>query len=118
MAIGIKSFEMLWHDTVMCSVTVKNDVPIKIEQFCHPNLMPAIFINDKQSLITFFKNHTFDENRPDMKELLQLLGLNYYNPYLMCRKLHGIQCGQPVWLRFEDDTIQTFNEAMQDIQNN
>lgn len=64
------------------------------------NLEPTI-----DDLDDFFEEHIFDRNRFDMKELLAVRGLDFYDPEAIARISHGRSSDNTYWMRFDDEDI-------------
>ena len=99
-------FLLMWKDEVIASVTVgENEVNID-RYVIHP--VKQIFYADKISRFKFgeiLKLRCWDEKRPDIKELLNAIGLENYNPYEICKKTHGRMVQDPIWFKFEGETL-------------
>ena len=63
----------------------------------------------------FLEYRCFPKTRYNCRELLDALDIDFYNPYAICRKTHGIMFGDFYWLKFEGDT--TTWEFVQDWLN-
>lgn len=51
----------------------------------------------------FFEERCFPRERANCKDLLRRLGLGCYEPELICRKTHGLQFDDFIWLQFSDE---------------
>ena len=51
----------------------------------------------------FYEDRCFPKERANCKELLRDLGLDCYEPELICRKTHGLQFDDFLWLQFSDE---------------
>lgn len=56
-----------------------------------------------EDLMEFYESRCFPRERVNAKELLHGLGLDYYDPELICRKTHGQQFDDFMWLQFSDE---------------
>ena len=45
------------------------------------------------------------------KEILKAMGLDYYDPFLICRQTHGVLHGDFLWLRWEDQKDFTWEDV-------
>ena len=64
-------------------------------------------IND---LFDYYKSRCFPEYRRNLKDILRGLDLNFYDEEYICRKTHGTQFDDFVWLQFSDEPQVTYNE--------
>ena len=53
-----------------------------------------------------FETRVFSKKRPDLKILLNQLGLNNYNVYDIVKKTHGFMTKDSFWLKFDDEQLQ------------
>lgn len=58
----------------------------------------------------FFEDRCFPRERVNAKDLLHDLGLDYYEPELICRKTHGMQFDDFIWLQFSDEPQVCWND--------
>lgn len=56
-----------------------------------------------QDLLEFYEDRCFPRERVNCKTVLKSIGLDYYDPELICRKTHGVQFDDFVWLQFSDE---------------
>ena len=56
-----------------------------------------------EDLMDFFKERTFPENVSDLDNVLKILGLKKYDPYLMCKKRQGRTPRDHNWIDFIED---------------
>lgn len=54
-------------------------------------------------LLEFYEDRCFPRERANCKDVLKRLGLDYYDPELICRKTHGLQFDDFTWLQFSDE---------------
>lgn len=54
-------------------------------------------------LLEFYEDRCFPRERENAKDLLHGLGLDYYDPELICRKTHGMQFDDFMWMQFSDE---------------
>jgi hypothetical protein len=65
---------------------------------------------DLKMLDDFFEDRCFPRERVNCKEIVHNLGLDYYEPELICRKTHGLQFDNFIWLQFSDEPQVTWND--------
>lgn len=56
-----------------------------------------------EDLEEFYEDRCFPRERANAKDLLHGLGLDYYEPEAICRKTHGMQFDDFMWLQFSDE---------------
>jgi len=56
-----------------------------------------------EDLMEFYEDRCFSRERENCKTVLKSIGLDYYDPELICRKTHGLQFDDFVWLQFSDE---------------
>ena len=67
----------------------------------------TVTLNDLEE---FYEERCFPRERVNCKELLRDLGLDCYEPELICRKTHGVQFDDFLWLQFSDEKKVTYQE--------
>ena len=60
--------------------------------------------------ISFLEERCFPKERANCKEVLKLIGLDYYDPYAIVHKTHGVMCHDNFWIKFEGENI-TYEET-------
>ena len=58
----------------------------------------------------FYEERCFPRERANCKELVRRLGLDCYEPELICRKTHGLQFDDFIWLQFSDEPQVKWND--------
>ena len=100
------NFLLMWRDEVISSVSIDNK-SVHIDRYIiHP--VKQIFYKDELSRFEFgeiLRHRCWDESRPDLLQLLNLIGLQEYNPYEICKKTHGKMAQDDTWFKFEGETI-------------
>lgn len=56
-----------------------------------------------KDLEEFYEDRCFPRERTNAKDLLHDLGLDSYDPEAICRKTHGMQFDDFMWLQFSDE---------------
>lgn len=64
-------------------------------------------VNDLEE---FYEERCFPRERVNCKDILRNLGLDCYEPELICRKTHGVQFDDFIWLQFSDEPQVTFED--------
>lgn len=99
-------FLLMWQDEVISSVSV-GEKTVHIDRFIlHP--VKQIFYKDDITRFEFgeiLRHRCWDESRPDMNNLLSLIGLREFNPYEICKKTHGKMIQDDTWFKFEGETL-------------
>ena len=63
-----------------------------------------------QDLLNFYEDRCFPKERANCKTVLKTLGLDVYDVEQICRKTHGLQFDDFLWLQFSDEEQVTWNE--------
>lgn len=56
-----------------------------------------------KDLLAFYEERCFPRERANCKTVLKSIGLDYYDPELICRKTHGLQFDDFLWIQFSDE---------------
>jgi hypothetical protein len=62
------------------------------------------------TLEEFFEERCFPRERANCKQILRELGVDCYEPELICRKTHGLQFDDFIWLQFSDEPQVSWND--------
>lgn len=54
-------------------------------------------------LVEYYEDRCFPRERANCKQVLKGLGIDYYDPEMICRKTNGVQFDDFVWLQFSDE---------------
>ncbi len=99
-------FDYMWRDKVVAHVYANARTGEVRQQvignggFDAPIWHPE---NNMDTLYDFFESRCFPRERYNCEELLKLLDLTEYNPYLICLKTRGRQWSDYYWIRFKGD---------------
>lgn len=63
-----------------------------------------------KDLLEFYEDRCFPRERVNCKTVLKSLGLDYYDPEMICRKTHGLQFDDFLWLQFSDEPQVCWND--------
>jgi len=102
--------EVFWKDEKTAAVRLDEYYAYISRYTKHP--VKQIFYNEK---ITRFElgeiltDRCWDPKRPDINRILELMGLDEFNPYEICRRTHGRMYQDNIWFRFPGEKI-TFEE--------
>lgn len=58
----------------------------------------------------YYKSRCFPEDRANCMELLKRFSLSHYDPELICRKTHGQQFDDFIWLQFSDEEQVSYQD--------
>lgn len=85
-------------------VTNYTDDKLKLPYYRKPRNMAEVAV--------VFEMRSFCEERPDLDEMLEHIGLKVYDPLSICRITRGVLMGDKQWIRFKDDPIKTYDELL------
>ena len=106
------SFNTYWKNDLTCEVTVKKEGITFINHTTDPITLPFGINTTATSsdLEDFFEERCFPRERANCKDILNSLGLECYEPELICRKTHGLQFDDFLWIQFSDEPQVTWDE--------
>lgn len=100
------TFDLYNKDKRIAHVELKgNDVKVinyNNSRIFNPFLIPCV---TRATVINFLENRCFEITRPDKQELLNRMGLEYYDVIDIVKKTHGMMAEDLSWLKFEDEDI-------------
>lgn len=109
-------FEVYWKNDISARVYVHED-HIRVSRFIkHP--AKQLFAKDKMTrnqLNEIMAGRCWDQNRPDLLDLLKGIGLESFNPKEILRKTHGVMRNDFIWFRFPGENIQAEDVLLRPI---
>ena len=100
-------FDVLWLDDIVSHVKVGPGKDVMIDRFViHP--LKQIFCKDrmtKYELGEVMRLRCVDENRADIKEYLEYIGLREYDIWKILRATHGAMSQDFIWIRFSGERL-------------
>ena len=100
-------------EDLICTIKVEgNYVSFELHKDVLPVFRPFGVKTDVdiEDLEEFYEERCFPRERVNCKELLNLLDVPCYEPELICRKTHGLQFDDTIWLQFSDEPQVTWEE--------
>ena len=107
----IHNFTLMWRDEPTADLKISGDDVI-LERYT-TNPAKQLFYADRISLFELgeiLTTRCWEENRSGIDELLNLIGLDTYDPYAIVRRTHGLMAQDPIWFRFEGEKL-TYREV-------
>lgn len=97
--------DYFYKDDLLTKIHVRG-TEVTFENFSDEVLLIAFGVRTEvtyKDLEEFFEDRCFPRERQNAKELLKGLGLDYYDPEAICRKTHGMQFDDFMWMQFSDE---------------
>ena len=98
-----------WEE-LTCKVHVRG-TDVTFENFTDKVIMLPFGVRTSvtyQDLLNFYESRCFPKERENCKEILNLMGLDYYDEEAICRITHGTQFDDFMWMNFSDGEQVTF----------
>ena len=107
----IRDFTLMWKDEPVADLMIQNG-HVLLERYSD---CPAkqLFYADRITLFELgeiLRARCWEEQRPDILDLLHMIGLEEYDPYAIVSKTHGLMAQDPIWFRFKEEKL-TYREA-------
>ncbi len=107
-------FTTYWRDIPTCHVVV-HGLDVQFENFTDNPIRLPFGVRtqeevDRDCVEEYFEERCFPRELANCKDLLQRLGLDCYEPELICRKTHGQQFDDFCWIQFADEPQVTYEE--------
>ena len=102
----MKDFDVFYNDEKTASVRICPDRVYITRYVLHP--VKQIFPKDEMPRFEFgevLRNRCWDPHRDNIDKYLEKMGLDSFDVYKICEKTHGVRIGEPIWFRFEGETI-------------
>lgn len=99
-------FQIMWKNELVADVEVFPDTDeVKLQKHKgFPNFLDNRV--DRRRIYEFIKSRCVEENRSDIREILNQLGIQEYDPWKMVRVTHGVDWDDFYWLRFEGEDFR------------
>ena len=107
------TIEFFYKDKLTSLITVEG-LKVSIENYTDNLLWTAFGVNTNptyKDFEDFLEDRCFPRTRDRAKEILKSMGLDYYDPFLICRQTHGVLHGDFLWLRWEDQKDFTWEDV-------
>lgn len=98
--------ECYWKNERTASVRLDNHYAYITRYIIHP--VKQIFYADKITRFEFgeiLEDRCWDKHRADIDEILEMIGLDEYNPYEICKRTHGRMYQDNIWFRFPGEIL-------------
>lgn len=101
----MKEFDIMMKDEVIAhvkydstGVIIKQFVDFPFKQFYDDNI-------SKEELLEWVEERCFPRTRHNAQELLEYLGLEFYDPWAIIEKTHGLIIEDYYWIRFKGEDL-------------
>ena len=98
--------DVYFKDELQCKVHVRGS-SVSFENYGTQPIWLPFGVNTSatlKDLEEFYEDRCFPRERVNCKDILKRLGLDFYDPEMICRKTHGLQFDDFIWLQFSDET--------------
>lgn len=117
--LGELEFDYMWEDEVISHVKRNKDGSYEITDYNKdPVILPFRGKDSSQAtdeeLLKFFKYRCMSEHRRDLRDALDTIGLQEYDPYNIVRKTYGLMFGDCMWVRFKGVT-KNYDEVRREL---
>ena len=103
----VLKFDYMYQDDVTTHVEFnRKNGEVRIKNFTNDILLRMFGVNENPTCDDLYKaleDRCFSRKRKDLNILLELLGLNEYNPFKIVEKTLGRTWHDTFWIRFEGD---------------
>lgn len=100
------TFEVYWKDEITARVYVRGADVIVSRFIEHP--LHQLFAKNKMTrhqLNQILISRCWDQGRADIEQLLEGIGLEYYNPHEIVKRTHGVSYNDYIWFRFPGEEL-------------
>lgn len=113
--LDFSTFRTYWQDKLTAEVIINNnDVIIKRYE---TNPCKQMFCKEHMTLYelgSILETRCWSEDRADLPEILEFLGLEEYNIYDIVRKTHGVKVSDYIWMEFDDEHLNALEVLQKD----
>lgn len=106
--VDILDFEYMYKDTP-CAHIVANFISHEVQYTPLTDVYWKLPWDPKwqaeEDVLRFFAGRVFDENRPDLADLLRLAHVDCYDPLQICLFTHARVATDDFWIKFKGETL-------------
>lgn len=113
MSGGSYSFRTYFKDKLTCEVWVSG-WQVKFKNYSDNFLWLPFGVKSSvtyQDLLSFYEDRCFPKERANCKTVLKTLDLDVYDVEMICRKTHGTQFDDFMWIQFSDEPQVTWDQV-------
>lgn len=103
----------VYNKEILCSEVIVDNEIVKFKNFIDIIHWLPFGVRTSatyKDLLEFYEERCFPRERANCKTVLKTLGLDYYDPELICRKTHGVQFDDFTWIQFSDEPQVNYND--------
>lgn len=112
MIIPDMKFSVMNEDIVTADVEIKGGCCIFCERYTDSpatQLFPPKTVIDIDIVKRVFLGRCWEEGRVDNQQLLSVIGVEEYNPFLIVKETKGVSTNDKFWFRFVEDEALTWS---------
>lgn len=105
MLLSVYDVNLYYKTELITEIHVKG-TEVTFENHSDLDFLTAFGVRTKVTyadLLEFYEARCFPRERVNARGLIKALGLDYYDPEMICRKTHGMQFDDFLWLQFSDE---------------
>lgn len=102
------NFTVMHQNTPVAEVSVSDDhKKLSIKKLVPDSIIQPFGGNDLSinRVYIFLKSRCYEDNRADLKEILQQAHLSSNNPWEWNRITHGVMWDDDIWIKYENETL-------------
>lgn len=107
------TIDVYWQYDLVARITVIGS-SVSVENFERNPVMLPFGINTNptmKDLQNFYESRCFPRDRVNCNSILKRLDIPFYEPELICRRLHGVDNDDYMWLNFSDEEQVTYDDV-------
>ena len=107
-------FSYMVKDEVIAEVEFNYSTgKVKVKNYIDDPVMLPFGVNENptiKDLDRFLESRCVSRNRGNLKDVLNLIGVEEYDPYLIVRETYGLLWDDYSWIKFEDEVDLTYED--------
>lgn len=103
------NFTVMYENIAVANVTVSDDhKKVQIEKLVPDSIIQPFSGNELslERVYGFLKSRCYEDERADLKEILNQANLTSNNPWEWNKITHGVMWDDMIWIRFEGETLR------------
>lgn len=105
----ISKMYYMWEDEICTEIILKKGLKVEFTNYTDMIWRRAFGVREEatyEDFQEFLKERCFPKERGNCKEILEGLGLDFYEPFEIVQKTHGVMGCDSNWIKFEGEDLK------------
>lgn len=113
MIIPDMDFDVMWKDEKVAHICIKDEELVEAVGYTDNNFkrfLPMCPVT-LPLVAHLLEARCWDRNRANIREILDKMRIEDYNPFLIVLQTHGVDYDDKIWFRFKGEEGMTWNDV-------